>query len=233
MNEKLDQAFEALKTFDWGVDPEVLKPIDDAIVAAHSDPATRKNLEERLIAALKTELPQPAKGAVCRALRIIGTTAAVPALASMLTDDKLSHMARFVLERMPGPEACSALLAVLPKTTGKIQLGIISSLGVQSGSAAIAPLTDLLGNADPLVAAAAACALGDMGTADAAKALTMAKAKPTTQTAFVDAALVCGEKLLAAGNKAAAKTTYEKVLANASTPWVKDGATRGVELSSK
>lgn len=233
MNENLNQALEALKTFDWGVDPEVLKPIDDAIVATHSDPAARKDLEERLIAVLKTELPQPAKGAVCRALRIVGTPAAVPALASMLTDEKLSHMARFALERMSGTEACSALLAVLPKSSGKIQLGIISSLGVQGGSAAIAPLVDLLENTDPLVASAAACALGDMGTPDAAKALTMAKPKPTTQTALADAALVCGEKLLAAGNKTAAKATYEKVLANASTPLVKDGAARGVELSSK
>jgi hypothetical protein len=233
MNEKLDPAFEALKTYDWGVDPVVLKPIDDSIVATHSDPAARKDLEERLIAALKTELPQPAKGAVCRALRIVGTPAAVPALASMLTDEKLSHMARFALERIPGAEACSALLAVLPISSGKIQLGIISSLGVQGGSAAIAPLADLLGNADPLVSSAAACALGDMGTPDAAKALTMAKPKPTTQVALADAALVCGEKLLAAGNKTAAKSTYEKILANASTPLVKDGAARGVELSSK
>jgi hypothetical protein len=232
MNEQLNQAFEALKTFDWGVDPGVLKPIDEAIVATHSDPAARKALEERLVAALKTELPQPAKGAVCRALRIIGTAAAVPALASMLTDEKLSHMARYALERIPGPAACSALLAALPESGGKIQLGIISSLGVQGGSAAIAPLQGLLGNADPLIAAAAACALGDIGTPDAAKAVITAKPTPATQAALADSALVCGEKLLAAGDKAAAKTTYEKILANTPTALVKDAATRGVGMSS-
>lgn len=233
MKEKLNQAFESLKTFDWGVDPEVLKPIEEAIVATHSDPAARKELEERLITALKTELPQPAKGAVCRALRIIGTAAAVPALASMLTDEKLSHMARYALERIPGQEACSALLAGLSKSAGKIQLGIISSLGVQGQSAAIAPLTVLLGNGDPLIVTAAACALGDIGTPDAAKAVTTAKPTPATQTALADATLVCGEKLLAAGDKAAAKTTYEKLVANTPTALVKAAATRGIELSSK
>jgi HEAT repeat protein len=233
MNEKLNQAFEALKTFDWGVDPEVLKPIDEAIVASHSDPAARKDLEDRLIAALKSVLPQPAKGAVCRALRIIGTAAAVPALASMLADEKLSHMARYALERIPGAEACSALLAALPKSSGKIQLGIISSLGVHGESAAIAPLTGLLDNGDPLVSAAAACALGDIGTPDAAKAVTTAKPTSATQTAFADASLVCGEKLLASGEKAAAKTTYEKLVANTPTALVKAAATRGIELSSK
>jgi HEAT repeat protein len=233
MKDKLDQAFEALKTFDWGVDPEVLRPIDEAIVATHSDPAARKDLEDRLIAALKTGLPQPAKGAVCRALRIIGTTAAVPALAGLLTDKQLSHMGRYALERIPGPEACSALLAALPKSAGKIQLGIISSLGVQGESAAIAPLQGLLGNADPAIAAAAACALGDIGTAGAARAVITAKPAPATQTALADAALICGEKLLAAGDKAAAKTTYEKILANTPTSLVKDAASRGVGMSSK
>lgn len=233
MKEKLDQAFEALKTYDWGVDPEVLKPIDEAIVATHSDPAARKDLEERLIAALKTELAQPAKGAVCRALRIIGTATAVPALASLLTDEKLSHMARYALERIPGPEACSALLAALPKSAGKIQLGIISSLGVQGEPAAIAPLDGLLGNVNPSIAAAAACALGDIGTPDAAKAVITAKPTPATQAALADAALVCGEKQLAAGDKAAARTTYGKILANAPTALVKDAATRGIEMASR
>jgi len=233
MKEKLDQAFEALKTYDWGVDPEVLKPIDEAIVATHSDPAARKDLEQRLIAALNTDLPQPAKGAVCRALRIIGTAAAVPALAGMLTDEKLSHMARFALERIPGPEACAALLVALPKSAGKIQLGIISSLGMQGEPAAVAPLASLLGNADPLIAAAAACALGDIGTADAAKAVTTANPTPATQAALADATLVCGEKLLAAGDKAAAKAAYKKILANTPTALVKDAAFRGVEMASK
>ena len=30
----LDQAIEALKTYDWGVDPKVIRPIDEAIAAA-------------------------------------------------------------------------------------------------------------------------------------------------------------------------------------------------------
>lgn len=41
------------------------------------------------------------------------------------------------------------------------------------------------------------------------------------------------EPPLSSGSKAAAKTTYEKVLANATTPLVKDSAARDVELSSK
>ena len=33
----LDQAFEALKTYDWGQDIKVLAAIDEAVVATHGD----------------------------------------------------------------------------------------------------------------------------------------------------------------------------------------------------
>jgi len=40
---------------------------------------------------------------------VVGTASSVPALAALLTDNELSHMARFALERMPAAEAGAAL----------------------------------------------------------------------------------------------------------------------------
>jgi len=57
----LDQAFEALKTYDWGQDPKVLRPIDEAVVASYGDDAARQDLEQRLAEALKTDLTYDAK----------------------------------------------------------------------------------------------------------------------------------------------------------------------------
>ena len=57
----VDKAFEALKTYDWGKDYSVLKPIDDAVVATHGDAAARKNLERRLVAVLKSNVSRDAK----------------------------------------------------------------------------------------------------------------------------------------------------------------------------
>ena len=230
MNENLDQAFAALKTYDWGVDPAVIKPIDEAAVATHTDPAARKELEARLIAVLGTAVPHAAKGAVCRVLKSIGTAAAVPALAPMLTDEKLSHMARFALEWIPGPEACQALLAALPQATAKLKLGIIASLGVRGDAAVIAPLQALLANADAAVASAAAHALGTIGSLDAARVIVTAKPAAATKAALADAALTCAECLLAAGNKHAAKVTYEKLLASTPTKLVQAAATRGLQV---
>jgi HEAT repeat protein len=229
MNEKLDQAFAALKTYDWGVDPEVIKPIDEAVVATHSDPAARKELEARLIAVLGTAVPQAAKGAVCRVLKTIGTAAAVSALAPMLADEKLSHMARFALEWIPGPEACQALLAALPQAAAKLKPGIIASLGVRGDAAAIVPLQALLANADAAVASAAAHALGTIGSLDAARVIVTARPSAATKAALADAALNCAERMLATGNKQAAKVTYEKLLASTPTKLVQAAASHGLQ----
>ena len=207
MNEQLDKAFDALKTYDWGMDPNNIKAIDDAIVATHTDAAARKELEARLIAALATEAPRAAKDAVCRALKTIGTAAAVPALAALLADDKLSHMARYALERITGPEAGQALRESLPKVAAKLKIGVLSSLGARGEATSLPPLTVLLADGDAAVAVAAAHAVGDIGSLEAAKVLLTAKAAAGSKAAIADASMNCAEHLLAAGNKGAAKIT--------------------------
>jgi HEAT repeat protein len=233
MSEQLDKAFEALKTYDWGIDPNVIRPIDEAIITTHTDAAARKDLETRLIAVLKTEAPQAAKGAVCRALKTIGTAAAVPALAPLLADEKLSHMARFALERIPVPDAGQALCNALPKVAAKLKIGIITSLGARREATAVAPLQALLADSDPAIAAAAAHALGDIRSLEAAKALVVAKPGAGTKDAIADASMACAETLLTAGNKGAAKATYEKVLASTPSKAAKDAATRGLQACAK
>ena len=153
-------SFEALKTYDWGTDPKVLNPIDEAVVATHGDAAARKELEARLAAVLKTDVPRDAKDFVCRKLMVIGTAASVPALAELLPDKDLSHMARYALERIPAPEAAQALRDALPKIDNALKMGVIGSLGVRQDAASVPALVALLGDADATVARSAALALG-------------------------------------------------------------------------
>ena len=56
----LEQAFEALKTYKWGIDPKGIKPIQDAVVATHGNAVARKELESKLAAALDTDIPRAA-----------------------------------------------------------------------------------------------------------------------------------------------------------------------------
>ncbi len=225
----LEKEFDALKTYEWGVDPKVLQPINEAIVSSHEDAAARKDLEARLIAELGSEKPRAAKDAVCRTLKIIGTAASVPALSALLLDEELTHMARYAMESNPAPEAGKALLAALPKANAKTKIGIISSLGVRREAAAVEPLQGLLVSSDPAIAHAAARGLGAIGSLAAAKALVTAKPSAVTKAAVADASLECAENLLASGNKAAAKATYEKLLASQPSKPVLNAATRGLQ----
>lgn len=226
----VDKAFDALKTYDWGTDRNTLNPIDEAVVATHGDAAARKVLETRLVAVLKSGASRSAKDYVCRTLKTIGTAESVPALAALLPDKDLSHMARYALERIPAPEAAAAMRDALPKLSGALKVGAIGSLGVRRDAASVAALAGLLGDGDKAIASAAACALGNIGTPEAAKALLefVKKAPEGVKVAATDGCLVCAERLLAEGKKAEAIAIY-KSLSGADQPkHVRLAATRGL-----
>jgi HEAT repeat protein len=223
----LDEAFEALKTYHWGHDRNTVKPIDDAVIATRGDAAARKELEARLAAVLTTSAPYDARQYVCRKLRLIGTAACVPTLAGLLTDKELSHMARFALERIPAPEAGQAIRDALAKVGGELKIGMIASIGVRGEAAGIALLAALLGDKDVAVAKAAAHALGAMASPEASEALAGAKPTDAMKATVADASLACAEKLLAAGNRAAALRAYERLLAGSPAEAVREAAKRG------
>lgn len=225
----LNTAFDALKTYDWGADSTPLKPIEDAIVASHGDAAARKELEARLAAVLKSDAPRDAKDYVCRKLMQIGSAASVPALAELLGNAELSHMARYALERIAVPEAAAALRDALAKVGGALKVGAIASLGVRRDAASVAALATLVGDADAAVASAAAYALGAIRSADAAKAVAAAKpASDAAKKATTDASLACAEALLAEGKKAEALAIYKGVASGNVAKHVRLAATRGI-----
>ena len=225
----LDQAFDALKTYDWGADPSTLTAIDDAIVAAHGDAEIRGQLEARLAAVLKTDASRDAKDFVCRKLMSVGTAASVPTLAELLPQKDHSHMARYALERILAPEAAQALRDALAGLTPELQVGVIGSLGVRRDEASVPALAGLLSAADAAVARAAAFALGNIRTLDAAKALADAEPASTeAQTAVADASLACAEGLLAGGKNTEALGIYKGFIGENQPKHVRLAATRGM-----
>ena len=232
----IEKAFENLKTFDWGADHkkyrELLGPIEDAVPATHGDAAARKELEIKLAAVLPTGASRAAKDFVGRKLAIIGTAESVPALAALLPDKDLSHMARYALERIPAPEAGKALCAALAKTSGAEKAGVLGSLGARREAECVAEIAPFVNDSDEAIALAAATALGDIGTVASAKALQEAKpAADAVKLRAADARLTAGERLLAAGDKAGAVAVY-KSLVTCKTKSIKLAATRGLLLAS-
>ncbi len=225
----LDNAFEALKTFDWGTDLAVVAPIEEAVTAAHGKSDVTADLENRLLAALKSEISRDAQDYLCRKLAVIGTAASVPTLAGLLLSEKNSHMARFALERIPAPEAAQALREALGRVNGNLKIGVISSLGGRRDGAAVGALAGLLRESDGAIARAAALALGAIGSVESAAALTAFLATPGGDKRHaVDALLACGEALLAANRKADALSIYNSLAGEKQARLVRLAATRGI-----
>jgi HEAT repeat protein len=223
----LEQTFEALKTYDWGMDRNVLNPIDEAVVKTRNDAAARKELESQLLAVLQSNAPRDAKDYVCRQLRTMGTAASVPALEHLLANAELSHMARYALERIPEPQAGQALERQLGKLNGQLKIGVISSLGTRGQGVRL--LRPLLQDPDEAVARAAGIALGRIASLDADKALASAKPRPALAVVVADASMSCAEKLLAAGHAKEAKATYQRLLKNNPPELVRQAVERGLK----
>jgi HEAT repeat protein len=185
----------------------VLAAVLSIVSAAHgADP----------VSVLKSDASFAEKESACRALSLNGGVDAVPALAALLTDEKLTHMARYALEPMPFPEAGAALRDALGKTSGKIKVGVINSLGIRKDAESVPELIKLLSDADVDVAQAASISLGAIGSSDGAKALEEAIAKPDvapeTCCVFCSSLCACAESFSAKGNGGEAAAAYDYLL---------------------
>jgi HEAT repeat protein len=225
----LDAAFAVLKQYDWGSDMAPLAPIEDAVAVSHDQADVRRDLENRLVVALQSDISRDAKDYVCRKLAIVGTASAVPALASLLGQQDYSHMARMALERIPAPEAGEALRHAAAKVSNELKIGVISSLGSRRDPAAVSMLNELLSSSDPAVARAAALALGAIGNLDAASALkAAATSAAASNPAVIDALLVCAEALVASQKQGDALTIYRSLAVDNQGRLVRLAATRGI-----
>jgi HEAT repeat protein len=175
------------------------------------------------------------KDAACARLKWIGTARCVPVLANLLTNEPLSHSARYALESMPGTEAEKALLQALDKTSGSNQVGVINSVGVRGDPAAVPALGALLSASDTNAACVAAMALGRIGGLQALAALRMAW-KPsdsgTVHDAEADGLLACANRLVGGRTHAVALKTFQQLYEAARTEGARQAAFRGEILAA-
>ncbi len=188
------------------------------------------------IATLKSDASIHDKMEACRILQRQGTKEAIPALAPLLLDEKLAHMARYALEPMPYPEVDEVLLDALGKTSGLLQVGVISSLAARKNEAAVPALIALLPDDDTQVAQAAAKALGDIATPESVDALESALAKPgmsdDMSLMVCNALLECAENFAANDQRDKALEIYTRLLQLPNAPHqVHTAALRGSVLT--
>lgn len=227
----MEQQIEILKTtYDWGQSRVPLTELSDHIRDSFGNEAELKSIRTALLGVLDSDATYAAKQYVCRELSIIGNDDCVPTLAKLLADEKLSDMARFALERIPGEAVDKALMTALPKAEGKARIGIVNTLGNRACRAAVAETAKLAGSSDEMLAGAATAALGKMGGSEAAAALAKAAdgASEKLKPAVYDACLQCAEQMAAEGDKAQARKIYQSLNKTGVPQLVRTAALRGI-----
>lgn len=189
--------------------------------------------ETNQFAILHSDASVSKKWEACQRLRIIGTAKAVPEVAALLTDKRLSQAARQTLDGLPYPEVDDVLRDALGKTSGLLKAGIVDSMGWRAKPASVPLLIPLLSDADANVAAASATALGRIGGRKAIAALTTARDQsPAVVQAAAQASLLqCAERLREKNDKKDAAAIFRGLYAGKYPLGIRTAAWRGLVLS--
>lgn len=192
--------------------------------------------EGKLLAVLTSDAPQKAKIDALRQLSFIATKDAVPVLATLLADEKLAHMARYAMEPIPDYSVDIAFRKALGELKGPQLVGLIGSIGVRGRSRGILePLKELLDDRDPLVAQAAARALGSIRRTASLSAAVMLEAlsdaPAAKKAALYEGIFRCAESLTA-GKPDEAVKIYDAIIALEAPHQIRAGALRGKILAS-
>jgi HEAT repeat protein len=188
------------------------------IPALAADKAAKANTraeQRKLIELLQGNAAPADKALACKRLALIGDGDAVPALAALLPQAELSGWARIALEVIPDISADDALRTACGQLQGRLRVGVINSLAVRHDTKAVDRLIGLLEDSDHEVAAAAAVALGRIGTDAAVATLrsSLAIEPMAVRSAVAEGCILCAERNRAHGESAEAVKLYDAVRA--------------------
>ncbi len=227
----LDEPFQKILAYKLGGDAGPVSAVANLARDSFTKPEERKKVEQQLLAALGSpKATADCKKFVCRQLVVVGSPKAVPALAAMLPDPELSHMARYALARIDDPSAGKALRDALGRVKGLPLLGIIGSLGDRRDREALPALTQLARSSDAAVAEAAVAALGKIGGDAALAAIEAAvkSGKPKLAAVALDAKLRCADRFVAEDKKSKARAIYDGLYTSAKSVHIRTAALRGM-----
>jgi len=231
----LDTKLRTVSAHKSGEDGAAMEEVETLIVRIANSAGGAEAMEPLLLKTLASAGSRQAKVFLCKQLYFVGGEASIPALSDLLTDPDLSHGARRVLERMGTPAADRAILAALPKTSGRTRIGIASALGNRRMQSAVPALAALLGDGDQATVQAAAVALGRIGTVQSVAALREGKGAGTAaQDIRLDLSLVeAAVQLVKAGQTDLGTEIYTSAFQAGKPAHVRLGGLRGlVELQA-
>ncbi|HCF93619.1 MAG TPA: hypothetical protein DEW46_01020 [Verrucomicrobia bacterium] len=187
--------------------------------------------EDELIEVLKSsDATIKAKCDACRELATFGTAKAVPHLAALLSDPRMTHMACYGLEPIQDPSVDVALRNALTTLKGRSLACVAGAVGVRGDVEAAEAMVALLENEDPTVVHAAARALGNIPSRTAVRGLFAALPNTTgrTRTAVCEGIFKSAEGLQRRDMSRPAVMLYTRLSEIEDAPhFIKTGALRG------
>ncbi len=111
--QELNADFEALAQYEIGFDSAPLERLREAVSHSKDDAVLRADLEELLLRVIASENESEfARQFASKELYRVAGPASIERLKPLLVDEEDSYLARYVLQRMPGSAAESALVGV-------------------------------------------------------------------------------------------------------------------------
>ncbi len=133
----ISTAYQPLITYDLQRSTDSVRILEQQILKA--PPSDYPTIEAELLAVLaKPTTTDAGREFVCRLLATVGGEASVAPLGALLTDPKMSEMARYALEQNTSPQADAVLLAALKdKVVWPEAMGLIDTLGARRTAGAV------------------------------------------------------------------------------------------------
>jgi type 1 glutamine amidotransferase/HEAT repeat protein len=191
-------------------------------------------IEDRLLEILENpHSTYAAKQFVCRMLRRVGSDRSLPYLARLLHDEALTDDARFAMQGHESPEVDRMLRESLGDLSGPALIGVIGTIGQRRDRDAVPYLVDLVDTADTELTTASIIALGEIGGAEAQRALFALELPAGLEPLRQDALLRCADELVIEGAHAEARDTYQRMTTDAYPVAVRIAAWRGLVRSQQ
>ena len=203
-----EQAWNALKTYQFGDELVPLIAIESEVRLASGSSETQSKMAAKLASFLNDETTYAGRQFICLQLRFIGTTAEVPILATYLNRPEDSDNARMALQSIDGEEALIPLRKALETFKGEALTGVIASLAHRNDTVSIPALIRWCDSDNPAVASAALAALGTFDTNESVKALMKPRESAAMEKTRWESLLRIGFARLESGNTATAKEIF-------------------------
>ena len=209
----LDILLQEIASYDYGQSRQPLVTFNDFLRSLPDSSLVGMRVEARLLDLLPTDAPFAAKQFICEKLGVVGTERSVAPLTKLLADDQTADIARYALERIPGPAVDEVLRQSLASATGKVRIGIINTIGRRGDQSAVPRLVAFLQESDPTLVNAAAAALGHIADQEAREGLYRALGTVSGEAhrGVVNAYLECAGKARKQGEAAEAEEMFRDV----------------------